>query len=70
MVANRYELKAGQVWVDHEGYLLRLDRSVPGDGSAWYADVWMGGHWSHEDCQIEPSDLIERAADPAEQVPA
>lgn len=67
-MADRYELEPGQVWRDYQGDLLRTDRSVPGDGSAWYCDVWIGNHWSHEDCRVEPSDLIERVADP--MVPA
>lgn len=65
-MADRSELKVGQVWRDYDNFILRLDRDVPGDGSAWYADVWMGDHWSHEDATVEPSDLVEAVADPAQ----
>ena len=69
-MATINDLKPGQVWRDNDGFFLRLDRDVPGDGSSWYCDVWCGDHWSHEDCRIEPSDLVARVADPAAQVAA
>lgn len=53
--------------------IVRLDRRVPGDGTDWYADVWIdgrpgvpgyeNGHFSCEDARIHPADLIERLAD-------
>jgi hypothetical protein len=65
-VATRDELKPDQVWKDYEGDILRTNRSVPGDGSAWYCDIWSdyGKCWLAEDHTVEPSDLIERVADP------
>lgn len=55
----RGELREGQVFVMHDGSRVKLDRRVPGDGSAWYVANWWGGSWAYMDSRIEPGDLKE-----------
>jgi hypothetical protein len=57
--ARRDELRPGMVFLDHDGDRLRLDRTVPGDGSKWYADTYGNGTWFHDDHTVEPGDLVE-----------
>ena len=62
--ARRGELCEGQVFRLRAGYLVKLDRRVPGDGTAWYvADRWQGS-WAYLDSTIEPGDLREMVTDP------
>lgn len=61
----RHTLEPEQTFVDFQGGLVKLDRSVPGDGSRWYVADWISGSWAYMDSTIEPGDLVARAADPA-----
>lgn len=54
---NRHELEPGQIFRTVDGSLVKLDRSVPGDGTKWYVAHWMDG-WFYEDGTIEPGDLM------------
>ena len=56
---DRSKLRPGMVFKDYAGDFLKLDRTVPGDASSWYAAVWVNGGWSYEDFTLEPSDLDE-----------
>ena len=60
---RRSELRPGQVFRMHDGSVVQLDRSVPGDATAWYVADWWNGSWSYEDSKIEPGDLSERLPD-------
>ncbi|WP_411839881.1 hypothetical protein [Paracoccus sp. ME4] len=62
--ARRDELEHGMVFRDYEGDLVKLDRTVPGDGSKWYVASWWGDSWAWMDATIEPGDLVERVDDP------
>jgi hypothetical protein len=66
--ARRDELAPEQVFVSHDGSMVKLDRTVPGDGTKWYVADWAGHSWSHEDSTIEPGELKDRIADPAGKV--
>ncbi len=57
---HRNELNPGDVFKTYDDCVIRLDRRVPGDGTDWYADVWMNGHFSCEDARIHPGDLTEK----------
>lgn len=61
---RRHELEPGQIFTTHDGSLVMLDRTVPGDGTRWYVADWWNG-WSYQDSTIEPGDLAERFADEA-----
>jgi len=61
---RRHELRPDMVFRDHLGDLVKLDRTVPGDGTKWYVADWSGRSWSYEDGTIEPGDLVERVDDP------
>jgi len=56
--ARRNELESGQVFELRDGSRVKLDRRVPGDGTAWYVADWWDG-WSYMDSRIEPSDLAQ-----------
>lgn len=53
---NRHELEEGMVFRTRDGSIVRLDHSVPGDGTKWYVNDWTGV-WSYYDNTIEPGDL-------------
>lgn len=57
---RRDELEPDQIFRMQDGSIVKLDRRVPGDGTAWYVADWFNGHWSYEDSRIEPGDLAER----------
>lgn len=59
---RRHELAPDQVFRLHDGDVVKLDRSVPGDGTKWYVADWCG-YWAHYDNTIEPCDLSERLPD-------
>lgn len=61
--ARQDELVPGMVFRTAGGDLVRLDRRVPGDGTAWYADTWWGRSWACMDARVEPGDLVERLPD-------
>lgn len=61
---RRHELMPNQVFKARDGSLVKLDRRVPGDGTKWYVANWWNG-WCYQDDTIEPSDLVQHAADPA-----
>lgn len=64
--AQRDRLRVGMVFACRDGYIVRLDRTVPGDGTKWYVDDWTDRHgWSHYDSTIEPGDLIGQPGDSA-----
>lgn len=54
---RRHELRCGQVFRDYEGDLVKLDRTVPGDGTKWYVATMWGDSWAYTDHTIEPGDL-------------
>lgn len=55
---NRNLLQPGMIFRHaYEDIYVRLDRRVPGDGTQWYADIWIRDGWSSEDFGVEPSDL-------------
>lgn len=56
---KRSELKEGDVFRCRDGFIVKLDRQVPGDGTKWYVADLMLGSWSYEDSTIEPGDLAE-----------
>ena len=55
---RRHELEQGMVFRTYNG-VVKLDRTVPGDGSKWYVADWHNG-WSYYDSTMEPGDLEER----------
>jgi len=58
---RRHELEPGMVCTLEDGLKVRLDHRVPGDGTNWSCDVWMGGargYWSCEEHEIHPSDIV------------
>lgn len=59
---RRSELRRDQVFKRHDGSVVRLDRTVPGDGTQWYVLNWSNG-WFADDVTIEPGDLRERLPD-------
>ena len=56
---QRHTLCEGQMFRAVDGDIVKLDRTVPGDGTRWYVADWNNG-WSYYDSTIEPSDLVER----------
>ena len=66
---RRDELTEGQIFETYDGFRVRLDRRVPGDGSRWYVADWNEGYstdsytvkpgWSYQDGTIEPGDLVK-----------
>lgn len=66
---RRRELREGMVFRTAHGVIVQLDRTVPGDGTKWYAATWNNytGGWSYEDYTIEPGDLT---GEPANSVAA
>lgn len=60
---HRHELRPDQVFRCQDGHIVKLDRSVPGDGTKWYVADWHNG-WAYYDSTIEPGDLDERISDP------
>lgn len=63
---NRHDLLCEQVFRCHDGALVRLNRTVPGDGTKWYVDDWDGSSWAMFDSTIEPGDLFGLVPDPAQ----
>ena len=59
---RRRELEPGQIFRMYDGSVVKLDRSVPGDGTAWYVADWSNG-WFYEDRRIEPGDLTDHLPD-------
>ena len=64
--ARRDELRPEMTFTMYDGSIVKLDRTVPGDGSAWYVAEWWNG-WSYMDAVIEPGDLREQVPDPSKQ---
>lgn len=56
---NRHRLKPGMVFRTFDG-IVKLDRSVPGDATAWYVADWDGQSWGFWDGTAEAADLDER----------
>jgi hypothetical protein len=62
---HRNNLSSEMVFALADGSLVKLDRTVPGDGTKWYVADWNNG-WSYYDSTIEPGDLRgEPLPDPA-----
>ncbi len=59
---RRDELEPEQVFRTADGSVVKLDRSVPGDGTKWYVADW-AGYWAHYDGTNEPGDLADRMPD-------
>jgi len=64
--AHRHELESGMVFKTFDGSVVKLDRTVPGDGTRWYVLDWNSG-WACYDNEIEPGDL---RGDPIEGWPS
>lgn len=62
---RRDELECDMVFRHIHGGVVRLDRSVPGDGTKWYVADWNDG-WAYYDSTIEPGELI---GEPIEDTP-
>lgn len=56
---RRDELEPGQVFRTRLGALVKLEHTVPGDGSRWVVAEEWNGTWAYMDGTIEPSDLTE-----------
>jgi hypothetical protein len=54
---QRHTLRSDQEFITHTGDRVKLDRPVPGDGTAWYVADWINGEYLYYDSTIEPSDL-------------
>lgn len=63
---RRDELEQEQVFTTRFGDVVKLESRVPGDGTKWHVADWFNGHWSYYDSTIEPGDLCERIANPAD----
>jgi hypothetical protein len=59
---RRDELRPEQVFRTSDGSVVKLDRTVPGDGTKWYTADWWNG-WAYMDSTVEPGDLTERLPD-------
>lgn len=53
---HRNDLLVGQVFALECGEVVKLDRTVPGDATRWYALTWHNG-WTCMDYTIEPGEL-------------
>lgn len=64
---RRDDLCGGMVFRTHDGPIVKLDRTVPGDGTKWYAATWSdySNGWTYDDYTIEPGDLTGEPADSA-----
>lgn len=60
---RRNELTPEQVFRCRDGSVVKLDRSVPGDGTKWYVADWHRTSWACYDSTIEPDDLVVRLPD-------
>lgn len=62
---RRNELCQEQVFRTQDGSVVKLDRTVPGDGTKWYVADWnaYSKGWTYEDGTLEPGDLVERLPD-------
>lgn len=70
---RRSELRPGMVFRTCYDSVVRLDQTVPGDGTDWYCDDWYpghpnvpgyeNGHWSAEMARHHPGDFTERLPD-------
>lgn len=56
---HRDELRPEMVFRTEAGDTVKLDRSVPGDGTKWYVANWSLGSWAYYDSTVEPGDLAE-----------
>lgn len=61
--ARRDELCPEQIFTTQDGLIVKLDRTVPGDGTKWYVASYWVGSWCYDDGTIEPGDLSERFDD-------
>ena len=58
---HRHELEPGQVFLCHDGSIVKLDHRVPGDGTDWIVQDNYGGKWFCDGTRIHPGDLRERS---------
>lgn len=65
---RRDELRPGMTFTMYDGDIVMLDRTVPGDASAWIVLDWDNG-WKHYENRIEPCDLREQVPDPSRTSP-
>lgn len=54
---RRHELLEGQVFETLSGETVKLDRTVPGDGTKWYVATLDEYGWAYMDATIEPGEL-------------
>lgn len=62
---HRSSLRTDMVFTRNDGDIVRLDRTVPGDGTKWYVDTWGGSCWESWDETIEPGELNELLEGPS-----
>lgn len=60
---HRDELKSGMIFRDQYGYFVRLEESVPGDGTQWFVSDHSSHGWSYCYRRVEPCDLCGEALD-------
>lgn len=56
---HRDELRQDQIFVTLSGGFVKLDRTVPGDGTQWYVANWWNGSWAYMDDTLEPGELMD-----------
>lgn len=56
---RRHELREDQIFTTVSGDKVKLDRTVPGDGTRWYVASWWSGSWAYMNDTVEPGDLRE-----------
>lgn len=58
---NRHKLRPGMVFRIYDDDVVMLDRTVPGDGTRWYAATWnaYSNGWTYDDFTVEPGDLVK-----------
>lgn len=62
---RRDELRADMVFTDYEGDIVRLYRTVEGDGTKWHVEDYANGQWYNDGNTIEPGDLVAKIEDPS-----
>lgn len=60
---ERHKLQPDQIFKLHDGSIVKLDRTVPGDGTKWYVADWYRG-WSYQDSTIEPGEIEDMTTEP------
>lgn len=61
------ELRQGMVFKCHDGSVVKLDHTVPGDGTDWRVADLYDGRWCYEERRIHPGDLKYPLPDPTKK---